>query len=389
MTNVYGTKSRSKSRKFKSNTYEGYFCQNWNYSPRKLSRKKFNLAIEPFVKQLFKYDRLRKQIEDIGGTLNLPVMIINTLNEEFSVKGLRHSHKIALTHQESIRSMLLDLGEFECKLQVRKLNTGMPVYYFCLTEMDYRLTYSLILEDIYQSSEYPIFDERFVKIMHLGHEVYFLRLSMFRQKTLTMLDKEQTESAQAKQVDEILGKVGRHIFQAAWHEDQFVGMAAANHFELAWFRWAIELLYLCLSGELCDLRRIINKDVQQFFVEVYPQPPISNFLSLLNQLDGEALSRVPQIALKLYPKLSRDFGSFLRVDLPWGKSKIPTPLFKLLFGNFWRLDMICNEIGQNEELRQAGQLLEKQSQEVIQKLFEGINKSPSCRERKKLEAVEG
>ena len=265
--------------------------------------------------------------------------------------------------------MLQDLGDYDCHLQVRRRSTAMPVYYFCRTCHDYRSTYSLILEDLYLSPCYPIVDERFVKIMRWGHEVYYLRLAMFRKKLLAMLGKEKSSNAQDA-VDEVLAKVGGHILQAAWHEDQRVGMAAAEHFGLTGFRQAIELLYLCLSGDLCELRGLVNKEVLQFFKEVYPQPAIHDFLDLLSQLNGEALAHVPQTALKLYPRLSRDFSAFLSTEVPWGRWKTRMPLYKLLFGNFSRLEAVRKGIGENGELKKAAEVLEKQSSAVIRALLD-------------------
>ncbi len=367
----YIKKKGSENNKFKKDPFKGNNSSMQSCFMQRAERSQFNASIDRLVKQLARYDQLRMQVEERGGKLNLLVEIINALNESFFIQGLNHSHKVALTDQESLRSMLLDLGEFDCCLQVRKLNTGMPAYFLCHVDMDSRSTYSLILEDLYRSFEYPFFDKRFVKIMQQGHEVYFLRLSMFRQDTFSMLGKVNKGNVRAEDVDKLLSKVGHNIFQAAWHEDQSVAMTASSHFGLTWFSRAVELLYLCLSGEICQLRRIVDSKVLQFFVQVYPQPAIFNFLNSLGQLDGEGIARLPRKALELYPRLLCDFDVFLRTEVPWGQRKSATPLFKLLFANFWRMEMVCREIGENKELRQASQLLERQSWDVIKELLMG------------------
>ena len=344
----------------------------WNMAARQLSLEELTWAVAPLIKQLTKYDRLRLQLESVGGDLSLLVAITNTLSEPIRIQGASRSHTLSLIDQGGFRSMLYDLGEFTCYLQIRRLDTGMPVYYFCRTEYDYRSTYSIIMEDLYMSPGYPLFDERFLKIMRHGHEEYFLRLSSFSKKTMQMLAKDSTKKVQEEEVDELLGNVGRYILQAAWHEDQFVGITAARYFLLPWFQRAIELLYLCLSGELCEIRRVINQEVNHFFIHVYEQPAIHYFLGLLNQLDGEALCRVPQKALKLYPRLTRHFGDFLRVELPWGQQRNLIPLYKLLFANFWRLDVISNSIAENESIKNGVNLLENKSKELIKTLFEEL-----------------
>ena len=161
------------------------------------------------------------------------------------------------------------------------------------------------------------------------------------------------------------------MFQACWHEDQLVGMAAAGQFGLEHFRRAVELLYLSLTAELCELRSAVSEDMLRFFKDVYAQPAIKAFLEKLSHLDGKALAGVPQTALKLYPQLSRAFGRFLATELPWGRQQAPMPLAKLLFANFARLEAVRRELAEKDELRQAAERLEKQSQAVIGALLEG------------------
>ena len=47
------------------------------------------------------------------------------------------------------------------------------------------------------------------------------------------------------------------------------------------------------------------------------------------------------------------------------------PLYKLLFGNFSRLEAVRKGIGENGELKKAAEVLEKQSSAVIRALLDG------------------
>ena len=80
---------------------------------------------------------------------------------------------------------------------------------------------------------------------------------------------------------------------------------------------------------------------------------------------------MPQKALKLYPRLSRDFSAFLSISIPWARLEAPVPLYKLLFANFSRLETVRKAIGKAPGLRQAAELLEKQSRTVIRALYDG------------------
>jgi hypothetical protein len=340
-----------------------------------MSRQEFDSAVSVLVRQLGRYDAARLRLENQGGATSLLVNTMEILKEELHIKGRHETHKVALTDQRAVRRVLQhEFWPYECRLEVRKRPTGMPVYYLVRIWPDYRSEYSLILEDLYRSAEYPIGDERFVKLMRAGHEVYFLRLSQFREALLKGCDPEKKTEAQ-DEVDTLLLKVGRHVFQACWHEDQYVGMAAAAQFHLVNFCRAIELLYLSLSGELCELRSAIDDAMLRFFKETYDQPAILAFLERLARLDGKALAEVPQAALKLYPGLSRAFSRFLALELPWGRKRALVPLYKLLFANFSRLDTVRQAIAERDELKQASELLEKQSQAVIQAILLGSDEA--------------
>jgi hypothetical protein len=349
---------------------DGSFDDDWGWSSRRMNRQELDAVVSPLTRQLRLYDTARAALETQSVTTVLMASTMEILKRQLTIAGHYREHTVALTDQASVRELLRDLGDYECRLEIRTAASGMPVYYFPRVRPDYRSEYNLILEDLYRSAGYPIGDERFAKIMWRGHEVYFLRLSQFREALLKGCDPEKKTEAQ-DEVDNLLLKVGRHVFQACWHEDQYVGMAAAAQFHLVNFCRAIELLYLSLSGELCELRSAIDDAMLRFFKETYDQPAILAFLERLTRLDGKALAEVPQAALKLYPGLSRAFSRFLAVELPWGRKRALVPLYKLLFANFSRLDTVRQAIVEKEEPMQAAELLEKQSQAVVRALLEG------------------
>ena len=45
-------------------------------------------------------------------------------------------------------------------MDVRQLDSRMPVYFLCRLRKDYWSEYSLIVEDLYRSPGYPLTDER-------------------------------------------------------------------------------------------------------------------------------------------------------------------------------------------------------------------------------------
>jgi hypothetical protein len=323
-------------------------------------------ALQPLLKHLHHYDAKRLKLEQEGGRLADLNKIAAILSQKIILKGRFREGKVALTDQAALRLMLSDIGNCDLHLSVRQLSTRLPVYYLCRIRRDFWSEYSLIVEDIYRSPGYPITDDRFVKLMYIGHETYHLRLSQFRDRVAQMVSQDGDDGdALLEEVDEILYRLGRHVFQAAWHEDQQVGVLAATHFNLPCFRQAIELLYLCLSGELCELRSVINEPMLRLFEDVYPQPAIRAFLEQLAHLDGGALNDVPQRALKLYAALSKAFGCFLRVEVSWGCHQAQVPIYKLVFGNLSRLELVGKALSRNQTVMAAGARLEAEAQKII------------------------
>lgn len=335
----------------------------------KLSTISIRKYLEPLICQIRKYDDLRLKLEQKGGHTTDLNRIAETLSEAFFVKDRYNSYKVKLTDHASIYNMLNNIGIFNIRFNVRQLDTGMPVYYICHTHRDYWAEYSLIVQDIYKSPCYPMYDERFVKLMYAGHEVYYLRLSHFREalaKSIVVEDENEFE----EELDETLYNLGRYVFQSAWHEDQQFGIMVANHFGLKSFCNCIELLYLCLSVELCELRTAVNDQMLLFFDRFYPQPAIHSFLEdTLPNLGGSELNQIPQKALCLYTRLSRSFSHFLGTEVIWGYRKINLPLYKIIYGNFTRLNLVGKELEDNYSVKNAVVCLEAEAQAIIKEII--------------------
>jgi hypothetical protein len=323
--------------------------------------------LAPLIGQWQTYDTARLQLEQQGGTLYDLSAITALLKARVHITDRGAQHTVALAEQASLHAMLGEIGHGDLLLDVRQRHTHMPVYYLCRVRQDYWHEYSLIVEDLYLSPGYPLTDTRFVKLMHAGHDTYFLRLSPFREPVTALVQDDAGAGPGA--VDTLLYTVGRHVLQAAWHEDQRPGVLVATHGDLPCFHQAIELLYLCLSGDLCELRSAITPTMRRFFTQVYPQPAIHALLLQLQQLDGSALNALPQQALPLYVRLSQAFNRFLEVEIPWGHRQLQVPLAKLLWGNVSRLELVGSALKDHAAVREAGARLEAVAQEVIERVL--------------------
>lgn len=322
--------------------------------------------LEPLLNQMREYDRLRLRLEKRGGGLPQLEQIADVLNAKFSLELRYYPVSTSLSDQKAVRSALSDLRGMDINLDVRVSKHGMPLYYVCRINRDYWAEYSLVVEDIYQSPGYEIKDERFVKLMSRGHESYFLRLSHLRERAKEVV--QNKGSSLDEDVDELLYTQGRHIFQAAWHEDQQAGIVVANHLKLNRFKEAIELLYLALSGELCEIRNFLNEQMTQFYQRVYPQPAILDFLKSLPGKEGSELSDIPEKALLLYANMTRSFSRFLATEVEWGNGLNTIPVYKVLFGNFNRLEKVCPVLKRDPEIKTAARKLERTAGKIIGQL---------------------
>lgn len=339
----------------------------WNDDPYGAREIDCAEALKPLVRVLKSYDAARLRLQEHGGRLSDLARIARLLASEIALRGRYGQRKPSLTDPEGLRAALREIDPYSLHLQVRRLPTGMPVYYLCRTRREYLAQYSLIVEDLYRSPGYPMADERFAKLMYDGHERYYLRLSPFRDAIRTAEPHDPCRHVVGR-VDEALYRLGRHVFQAAWHEDQRPALAAAKHFRMTRLRHAIELLYLVLSGELCELRTQIDGPMLGFFASTYPQPALHSFLVLLKELDGGAIHELPRRALAEYAGLSAAFGRFLRVEVEWGSRRKTLPLYKLLFGNFSRLGAVRDALQNSKVLPHAIARVEALADGIVRQL---------------------
>jgi hypothetical protein len=340
-----------------------------NEKSAKLSKwETLDACLRPLVGRLSRYDTVREKLEREGGGVNDIGMIAELLDEPLIMHdGAAGRHTVKLTEHESLRRTLGRIGDHDVCFDVRALPTGMPAYYICRTRSDFWASYTFIVEDIYRSPGYPSFDDRFSRLMVLGRECHYLRLSHLRDGVGRMFG--ESIALGRDEVDDVLHRMGRNVLQRAWHEDQLSGVLTAEHFALRHFRDAIELLYLCLSCDLCELRSGIDGEMLQFFETVYPQPAIKTFLETLGEARGSDLNGIGRRALTCYASLSREYAAFLSTGVKWRSDRPRHPLFKLVFANFYRLESLAGLTEMNAGLIEGCERLESSSRAVISEVI--------------------
>ncbi|MDP8210985.1 MAG: hypothetical protein RAO94_12950 [Candidatus Stygibacter australis] len=321
-------------------------------------------CLSVLINQLLKYEEVRSKLENQDGKIEDLTLINSILTEKITFRPRYHTYNVSLIDQDSIRQLMFALDNYH--LDVRRLEHGLPVYYICRKKHNYRGNYDMIVEDIYRSRGYDFEDNRFVKLMSSGKEVYFLRLSHLRKK---LCNNDYTD-LENHSIDSVIKSLGRNIFQYAWHEDQILGFTTARKLGIRNFQDAIELLYLCLNSELCELRSKVNDKLLKQLMIVYPQKAIYDFVKMITKMEGSKLDKLPNKALKQYARLSKAYNSLLKTEVLWGKGKQFIPLYKIIFGNFFRMNMVGKKLRHNKILIAAKKEFENISKDVIAKILE-------------------
>jgi len=346
-------------------------------------------VLAPLVSRLERYDALRTKLQETGGEVDDLRQLTAVLQDQFTVEDDYGAYPASLADGKALRRLVSYVGLGRVFLDIRRQRHGLPVYYLSRVEQDYWSEYSLIVEDLYLSPEYRFTDDRFARLMYIGHETYHLRASRFRSAVVEHLACCREDPGAS--TDDFLKDIGRHCLSSMWHDEQRPAVVTANQFGLVRFQQAVELLYLCLSADLCELRSRISPAMAQFFSVVYPQPGVLALLDMLWEIDGNELNVLPRKAVQLFAKLSRAFREFLSTEIAYehGPDKTatespvseremhgmdtsgpsPIPLFKLIFGNFYQLDPIAEETVRDPDLRRAVEKIEQESSAIIRQMI--------------------
>lgn len=340
---------------------------------QRLRRRQRSAAeLEPLLAVMREVDALRQHLEQVGGHMAHLAEMTKLLNRQVTLGDRHFRMTTSLSRPLELRRAVRNV-EWDLRFQVRQLHHGLPVYYLARTNQDYFSEYTLIVEDLHLSPGYPMPDPSFVKLMTgMGHEEYMLRLSPFREK-LERFGKRKRKEARQNDLDleSVLYRAGRLIFETAWNEDQRLALLIADHLDIPSMRHCLELLYLVLGGDHCEIRGQLDTDLVAFFGThgVYPQPAIHAFLKQLTRLDGGRLGTLPQEAQPFYSALGTPYSKLLAVEIPREHGEFNVPLYKLLYANTTRLDTVTREIRSVPAARQAIATLDGEARAITERVL--------------------
>lgn len=323
-----------------------------------------SVALRPLIARLERLDRQRRRLEERGGRPADVSGLTQLLKRPIELQGPWGRQLVSLLKRSELRHGVQEVAGWDVHVDVRLVDSRLPTYYLCRVRRDYWAEQSLVVEDLYRSPGYPADDERFVRLMQSGHELYFLRVSPYRAQAATLLG-ELGEANDRWAVDRYLWHLGRHVLSAAWHEDQRLAAGVAQHFGVPALKDAQEALYLCLTAELCELRGAADEAVRRFFIQCYPQVAIQRLLERLGDLPGDELNELPRRAMKQYRRLSEGFVRFLQTKAPSGQTGHTVELAKLVFANTGRLGLIAAQLRDVQAVQDAAATLDRHARRVV------------------------
>lgn len=312
--------------------------------------------LDPLFDVLKEYDSVRMKLREKGGRFLDLENLSNILQREINLKE-GAAPDLSLINQKALKRTLGHFENGDLVLDIRQQEYGLPLYYICKVQNDYHSTYNSVVEDLYISPDYTFTDPRLVKLMDWGHQYIFLRLSPYRGKFISACKKEL--KSDDMNFDKQLSRIGSQVLQYAWNEDQNIGIHCSEKFGLPVFRRAVELVYLCLTADLCDLRSNTDTIFLKFFDQVYQQPAILGFLQGIQNANDLPVMSLQQKARISYTNLLRIFNKLLTCKVVWGAARQAIPLYKLVFANMFRLDLVWQEIENNQSVRDAAGQLEE------------------------------
>ena len=325
------------------------------------------LILKPFINHLKEYDSLLNTILNENVSMLKLKQLADLLNKPINLSD--QSQSFSLVNLKDLDIIFYEEGIEDVVLDIRRGDFSFPTYYLCQADRSYSKNYGTIIKEFYKSPEYSIPDPRFVRLMHNGHEMPFVRMSTFRGKVEKFFKEENTIDRN-KKTDKLLETIGESFLQTAWHEDQELGWIISELFQLAKFREVMELFYFNLGTDFSLLRNEITPEVKRFFEEVYPQPSLLTLFKYIEELNAYELKEIEQKARNYYGLMNQLFSELLQLPLRWGEEKVlkDVPFYKILFSNISRTDLL-KELKKEPEIKEICSRLERFAEEAKNRIL--------------------
>jgi len=340
--------------------YDDYYYT--SSSRRSLNYFEKKKVLEPSILQMGKADQLKSDL--YYNTISLEKLrnMKAVLDEKITLENHYEKATFSLSEQSGINRAISRVGLWDISNHLTRDKYNFPSYLLCESIENYFGNYGIVLADFYRSPQYEIPDERFVRLMSMGHEKLYMRMSIFRE------DIEKLKDSDDLNVDRLLKILGEDFFQGAWHEDQIVSFILADQFDTQYLKEATEDIYSILSLDLSAIRNSYTPEVKWFFEKVFPRKSLGMLFNKIEKSNASDFKYLEQRARHWYKELGAHFSSFLSSKVEYRDCTLP--VYKLIFANIFRLELISDVLKNQVSLRGPLQTIREISSEAIRELTE-------------------
>lgn len=333
-------------------------------SHRNLSYSDKKKILEQLISQLAKADRLKSDL--YYNTISLEKLrnMKAILDEKITLENHYEKASFSLSERFELNRAFSRTGLWDLSIYLQRDKHNFPSYLLCESVENYFGNYGIVLADFYRSPQYEIHDERFVRLMSMGHEKLYMRMSIFRDYI------EKINGIDDMNVDRLLKILGEDFFSGAWHEDQIVSFILADKKQLGIqsLKESTEIVYSILSLDLSAIRNSYTSDVKWFFSKVFPRKSLGMLFNKIEKSNASDFKFLEQRARHWYKELGAYFSSFLSTKVEYRDCTLP--VYKLIFANIFRLELISDVLVQQATLKEPLQIIREISSEAIRELTE-------------------
>jgi len=326
--------------------------------------------LQPLSNHLTEVDSHKDGILNHRVSMERLVGMARLLNTEIKLNGSHRDDKpLALSKLKDLDEAFFHAGLGNVVLDVRRGPFMFPTYCLCECTKSYLRNYGVITAEFYLSPDYIIPDDRFLRLLYNGHEIPFIRMASFRDKTTSMFG-ENPETD--RKTEELLKIIGDYFLQSSWHEDQEIAHVLNQKLGgLSRFNEATELLFFILGTDLSHARGQITADVKKFFEEVIPRPSMVNLLCRIGSGGDAEMKELEKRSRTLYQRCSSMFSEFLQTPVNWGPEGIVKgiPFYKVVFSNLSRIQLL-ERFKEDNKVQKAMKELEGFGEEVLAQINE-------------------
>jgi hypothetical protein len=205
----------------------------------------------------------------------------------------------------------------------------------------------------------------------------FIRLSPYREKLRKHLAETWSREPTDRECDQLLESTATLVLGAAWYEDQAIPFHVSRVFSLTTFKSALEQVAWVLGSDLYQVATALQDDgkaIVAFFDHVYDNRNLARLIECLACHGVQDLSHLEKAAREAFLQLNTAFSTFMSTTNAIQDLE-RLELYKIILGNFGRLDEVAGPAYWTPALIQASRAIEDCAASCIDRLHSALDQN--------------